>query len=178
MSRILIIIILVCANFFLIGSLVTAQQKISTNSKKSPIEITAENGIEWHKNEKKYIASGNAIAKQGDLIVTSDRLEAYYKDSDKNEENIDVIKAIGNVRIKNKNAFIEGGENASYFLGKEYFIINGENIKLKSKENKLFADKKIEFWRLENIAVATGNAIAKKKMNTLLRLTDLPGTLK
>ena len=178
MSRILIIIILVCANFFLIGSLVTAQQKISTNSKKSPIEITAENGIEWHKNEKKYIASGNAIAKQGDLIVTSDRLEAYYKNSDKNEENIDIIKAIGNVRIKNKNAFIEGGENASYFLGKEYFIVNGENIKLKSKENKLFADKKIEFWRLENIAVATGNAIAKKKMNTLLRLTGLPGTLK
>ena len=82
-------------------------------------------------------------------------------------ENIDVIKAIGNVRIKNKNAFIEGGENASYFLGKEYFIVNGENIKLKSKENKLFADKKIEFWRLENIAVATGNAIAKKNEYTI-----------
>ena len=74
MSRILIIIILVCANFFLIGSLVTAQQKISTNSKKSPIEITAENGIEWHKNEKKYIASGNAIAKQGDLIEVSAKI--------------------------------------------------------------------------------------------------------
>ena len=173
MSRILIIIILVCTNFSLIGSLVTAQQKISTNSKKSPIEITAENGIEWHKNEKKYIASGNAIAKQGDLIVTSDRLEAYYKNSDKNEENIDVIKAIGNVRIKNKNAFIEGGENASYFLGKEYFIINGENIKLKSKENKLFADKKIEFWRSENIAVATGNAIAKKKNEYTIRANRL-----
>ena len=39
MSRILIIIILVLA-IFLIGSLVTAQQKISTNSKKSPIEIS------------------------------------------------------------------------------------------------------------------------------------------
>ena len=104
MSRIPIIIILFCANIFLTKDLVLAQQKISTNSKKTPIEITAENGIEWQKNEKKYIATGNARAKQGDLTVTSDRLEAYYKDSDKNVENIDVIKAIGNVRIKNKNA--------------------------------------------------------------------------
>ena len=163
MIRLSIIIILFCANFFLMEDLVIAQQKISTNSKQKPIEITAENGIEWHKNEKKYIATGNARAKQGDLTVTSDRLEAYYKNSDKGEENIDIIKAIGNVKIKNKNAFIEGGKNASYFLGKEYFIINGENIKLKSKENKLYANKKIEFWRLENIAVATGNAVAKKK---------------
>ena len=135
MSRILIIIILVCTKF-LVEGLVTAQQKISTNSKKSPIEeYCGKYGIEWHKNEKKYIASGNASAKQGDLIVTSDRLEAYYKDSDKNVENIDVIKAIGNVRIKNKNAFIEGGENASYFLGKEYFIVNGENNKSQKKIN-------------------------------------------
>ena len=167
------IVILLFVNFFLLESLVIAQQKISTNSKKTPIEITADNGIEWHKNEKKYIATGNAKAKQGDLIVTSDRLEAYYKDSGKDEENIDVIKAIGNVKIKNKNAVIEGGKNASYFLEKEYFIINGKNIKLKSRENRLFANKKIEFWRLENIAVATGNAIAKKKNEYTIRANRL-----
>ena len=96
-------VILLFINFFLLENLVTAKQKINTNSNKTPIEITADNGIEWHKNEKKYIAIGNAKAKQGDLIVTSDRLEAYYKDSAKDEENIDVIKAIGNVKIQNKN---------------------------------------------------------------------------
>ena len=114
---------------------------------------------------KKYIASVNAIAKQGDLIVTSDRLEAYYKDSDKNEENIDIIKAIGNVRIKIK--MHSSKVKMRHISLKRIFIINGENIKLKSKENKLFADKKIEFWRLENIAVATGNAIAKKNEYTI-----------
>ena len=55
MSRIPIIIILFCANFFLTKYLVLSQQKISTNSKKTPIEITAENGIEWHKNEKNIL---------------------------------------------------------------------------------------------------------------------------
>ena len=94
---------------------------------------------------KKYIASGNAIAKQGDLIVTSDRLEAYYKDSDKNVENIDVIKAIGNVRIKNKNAFIEGGENASYFLGKNILLLMEKILNLSQKKINYSQTKRLNF---------------------------------
>ena len=87
MSKRLKTVILLFVNFFFLEGLVEAQQKISTNSDKKPIEITADNGIEWHKNEKKYIAIGNAKAKQGDLIVTSDKLEAYYSNSKKDEEN-------------------------------------------------------------------------------------------
>ena len=127
------------------------------------VEISADDGIEWHKNERKYIALGNARAQQGDLVVNSDKLEAYYLSSNQNDDNIHTIKALGNVKIKNKSAIIKGGEKASYILDKEYFIINGKNLTLNSKEDNLSANRKIEFWKSENIAVATGNAVAKKK---------------
>ena len=150
-------------NFFLIENHCSSEQKMTTSSNKKPIEISAENGIEWHKNERKYIALGNARAQQGDLVVNSDKLEAYYVSSNQNDDNIHTIKALGNVKIKNKSAIIKGGEKASYILDKEYFIINGKNLTLNSKEDNLSANRKIEFWKSENIAVATGNAIAKKK---------------
>ena len=150
-------------NFFLIENHCSSEQKMTTSSNKKPIEISADNGIEWHKNERKYIALGNARAQQGDLVVNSDKLEAYYVSSNQNDDNIHTIKALGNVKIKNKSAIIKGGEKASYILDKEYFIINGKNLTLNSKEDNLSANRKIEFWKSENIAVATGNAIAKKK---------------
>lgn len=150
-------------NFFLIENHCSSEQKMTTSSNKKPIEISADNGIEWHKNERKYIALGNARAQQGDLVVNSDKLEAYYISSNQNDDNIHTIKALGNVKIKNKSAIIKGGEKASYILDKEYFIINGKNLTLNSKEDNLSANRKIEFWKSENIAVATGNAIAKKK---------------
>src|SRR5262249_58577797 len=46
----------------------------------SPIEIEAEAGIEWRRNEKQYIARGNATAKRGDLTVHADTLTAHYRD--------------------------------------------------------------------------------------------------
>lgn len=150
-----------------------SEQKMTTSSNKKPIEISADDGIEWHKNEKKYIALGNARAQQGDLIVTSDKLEAYYLSSNQNDDNIHTIKALGNVKIKNKSAIIQGGEKASYILDKEYFIINGKNLTLKSKEDNLSANRKIEFWKSENIAVATGDAIANKKNEYTIRANKL-----
>lgn len=46
----------------------------------SPIEIEAESGIEWRRNDKQYIARGNALAKRGDLTVRADTLTAHYRD--------------------------------------------------------------------------------------------------
>ena len=60
-------------SFFLFFNALS-QQKIDTFSNGKPIEIFADKGIEWHKNDKKYIANGNAKAIQEDFIVTSDTM--------------------------------------------------------------------------------------------------------
>lgn len=146
-----------------------SEQKIDTFSNGKPIEIYAEEGIEWHKNEKKYIANGNAKAMQEDFVVTSDLIEAFYADGDDSGTRITILKARGNVKIRNKSAHISGGKIAIFDVKKDYFKITGDNLALVSQDDKLNAKKKIEFWRKENIAIATGQAVAKKEQKYTLR---------
>ena len=56
-----------------------SQQLTNFDNNDQPIEIFADNGIEWHKNKNKYVALGNAKALSGTLSFESDRIEAFYK---------------------------------------------------------------------------------------------------
>jgi lipopolysaccharide export system protein LptA len=44
-----------------------------------PIQITAQNGIEWRQTEQVVIAKGDAKAVRGDVTVTADQLIAWYR---------------------------------------------------------------------------------------------------
>lgn len=140
----------------------TDAQEIFSENNNKPIEIFADQGIEWHKNKKKYIASGNAKAKKGNSIITSDTLEAIYKDDKDSDNKITLIKAIGNVTIKNESNIISGGHLATYNIEKEYFVVNGNKLRVDTDSDKLTANSQIEYWKIKNIAIATGNAQVKK----------------
>jgi lipopolysaccharide export system protein LptA len=44
-----------------------------------PIDITAQDGIEWRQAEQEIIANGDAKAVRGNVTVTADRLTAWYR---------------------------------------------------------------------------------------------------
>ena len=159
--------------FILLPFLLNGQQKINTTGNNSPIEIYAEEGIEWHQKTKKYVANGNTRAIKGDLELTSDVIEAFYEEKNGSESDIKLIKARGNVTIENNETLLTGGQNAVYNLDKDYFLIKGEKLNLKSNGDELKARKKIEYWNKENIAVATGDAIAYQKKKYLLKAEKL-----
>ena len=58
-------------SFFVLLLLSFFKEDINANQSEEPIEIYADEGIEWHKNEKKYVAIGNAKATQGTLSLKS-----------------------------------------------------------------------------------------------------------
>lgn len=62
------------------GDLAHAQGLLNRGS--GPITIDADNGIEWRREEKVYIATGNAKATRGEVTVTAHRLLAYYRERD------------------------------------------------------------------------------------------------
>ena len=64
--------------FFLFFGNVSSQQLSNLNNNDQPIEIFAEEGIEWHKNKNKYVAIGNAKAISGSLSLKSEKIEAFY----------------------------------------------------------------------------------------------------
>ncbi len=139
-----------------------SQQLSNLGDNDEPIEIFAEEGIEWHKNKKKYVAVGNAKAISGTLSLKSDVIEAFYEEKDSSNMNITNVKAKKNVIVEDKKMKIIGGEYAEYKISKDYFLINGKNIILTSEKSTLKSNKKLEYWRSKNIAIATGKAQAKK----------------
>ncbi len=148
-----------------------SQQLTNFDNNNEPIEIFADDGIEWHKNKSKYVALGNAKALSGTLSLESDRIEAYYKEEDSSNMNITEVRAKKNVIVQDKKMKITGGEYAEYKILKDYFLINGKNIILTSEKNTLKSNKKLEYWRSKNIAIATGSAEAKKD-NEFVVLAD------
>ena len=139
-----------------------SQQLSNFDNNNEPIEIFADDGIEWHKNKNKYVALGNARALSGSLSVESDKIEAFYKENDSSSMNITEVRAKKNVVVQDKKMKITGGEYAEYKILKDYFLINGRNIILTSEKNTLKSNKKLEYWRSKNIAIATGKAEAIK----------------
>ena len=148
-----------------------SQQLTNLDNNNEPIEIFADNGIEWHKNKNKYVALGNAKALSGTLSLESDKIEAFYKENDSSNMNITEVRAKKNVIVQDKKMKITGGEYAEYKILKDYFLINGRNIILTSEKNTLKSNKKLEYWRSKNIAIATGKAEAKKD-NEFVVLAD------
>ena len=148
-----------------------SQQLTNFDNSNGPIEIFADDGIEWHKNKSKYVALGNAKALSGNLSVESDKIEAFYKENDSSNMNITEVRAKKNVVVQDEKMKITGGEYAEYKILKDYFIINGKNIILTSEKNILKSNKKLEYWRSKNIAIATGKAEAKKD-NEFVVLAD------
>jgi len=148
--------------FFFFPNWINSQQIINQKQNGEAVEIYAEQGIEWHKNDNKYLAIGNAIAKSGKMSVNSDRIEAFYEESDNSGMDIKLVKAHKNVVVTDENLKIVGGKLAEYNLRKDYFSIFGKNLILTSQENKLESNKKMEYWRTKGVAIASGKAKAQK----------------
>ena len=79
--------------FFLFFGNVSSQQLSNLNNNDQPIEIFAEEGIEWHKNKNKYVAIGNAKAISGSLSLKSEKIEAFYTEEKNSGMNIKEVKA-------------------------------------------------------------------------------------
>lgn len=125
----------------------------------TPIEITAERGIEWQQQSQAYVARGNARAVQGDVTVESDTLTAFYRKDGESSTRIWRLDADGNVRIRSPDETARG-DKAVYDVEKEVLVLTGRNLQLDTQDARITARDSIEYWRARNMAVARGDAVA------------------
>lgn len=127
-----------------------------------PLEINADDGIEWNRNDKTYIARGNARAASGDVEVLADVLTAFYREPAEGEQGsaeIFLLEATGNVRINSPEGSVYG-DKGQYKLEEEVFIMTGGDLRLVSKEDVVTARDSLEYWEGQRKAVARGKAHA------------------
>ncbi|NBX66299.1 MAG: ostA-like family protein [Proteobacteria bacterium] len=127
---------------------------------KEPLEITADESLEWHRTEKLYIARKNAVAKQGPSELHGDTLTATYTEGEK-DGGIDIsrIDAQGNVLV------ISGGSKATgqkgfYDIKTGYSELTGGNLKLETPTDVVTARDKITYLATSKEMNAYGQAKA------------------
>jgi len=161
-------------------------QSLSFSSKDSdPITVTAEQGLEWQQNEKRFIARGKAKAAQGDINVVADELTAYYREKGGtvasgdapaegatedaiNSSEVYRVDAIGNVTIVSATD-VATGAAAVYDFDKAVLVLQGSPVTLTTADGTVTAHRALQYWANEKIAMAEGDAVATDSDKSLGR---------
>ena len=130
-----------------------------------PIEILADDGIEWHQEEKVFVARGNARAIRETVTVDSDVLRAYYRETDGGTE-IWRMDANGSVEIRSPTETIYGDE-AIYDVINGVLVVKGEDIRFVAGDDLITAEQQLEYWETKQMAVARGDAMIKRPDRTV-----------
>ena len=135
------------------------------NDNKDPIEISADNGIEWKRDARTYTARGNALAQQGSTSIAADTLIAYLDEQDE----LSHWEAIGNVKIQTSQS-TSYGDHADYQESTRLLVLTGQNLKVVTENQTVTARDQIEYWRDKDAVVAKGNVvITRPQKNTIIK---------
>ena len=146
--------------YLLTPSLVVSQSlNLATGNNDQPVEITADNGIEWQRDKQIMTASGKAKATRGKARVEADVLRAFYKKNKNGSSNLFRLDAIGSVKITSPTQKLTG-EMGVYDLTKGILVLTGRKVSLISGKNIITANQQLEFYEKKEMAVARKNAIA------------------
>ena len=169
-------------------------------SQGGPIDISASQTLEWHRDQQQVVARGNARAVRDNVTVTADRLVAWYRrkgattapapapapgttldsDADTAGNEIYRVQAEGHVHIFTPTDRIQG-DVATYDIDQAVLVITGHDLKLTTPNEVLTARDDMEYWSQKHMAVARGDAVVVTKDNrrlsadTLVAYTAAPG---
>ena len=133
---------------------------------KLPVDVQADNAIEWHQDEKAYVARGNASAVRGTTTVYGDVLTAYYRESKDKGTDVYRMTAEGNVHVVSPSQQIFG-EHGTYDNDKQFGVMTGAGLKLVTQSDVVTARDSLEYYDNTKLAVARGDAIAVRNQSRM-----------
>ncbi len=136
-----------------------AQTLDLASSNDAPIQVEADNGIEWQQDNEVLIARGNARAMRGGATIFADVLRAYYKRDTTGNSSLHRLDASGKVRILSATETIEG-DSAVYDMAQAVMVVYGKKVSYRSGNDLMTADKQMEYYETAQKAIARGNAVA------------------
>lgn len=124
-----------------------------------PVAIDAD-ALEWHREDKVYVARGNAVATRGDTTVKGSLLTAHYREDPQGGTQVWRFEADGSpvtIATPTQNVI---GQKAVYDIDRAVMVMTGNNLKLTTPTDTVTARDALEYWPDRQIAVARGNAVA------------------
>lgn len=148
----------------------------------APIEVTADNSLEWYQEQRLYLARGNARATQGELSISADTLMARQREKPREGSpssgqtsaasglagggSIDKLTAEGRVVITQGKQRILG-DHAVYDLDARVVVVTGKALRYENGDQVVTARESLEYYDDRKIAVARGRATATQKDNKI-----------
>ena len=148
-----------------------------------PIQVTAQDGIEWRQADHVVIAKGDAKAVRGNVTVTADRLYAWYRrkggdptaaeqvstgataaasapgtDDETAGNEVYRLRAEGNVHIYTASDQA-WGDQGTYDLDQAVMVLTGHALKLTTTNDAMTCRDTLEYWSQKHMAVARGDAV-------------------
>lgn len=122
-----------------------------------PIEVYADDGIEWQQDSLTFLARGNARAIRGEVTVFGDELHAFYRKLPDGGTEIWRLDAIRNVRIvtPGETAY---GDRGVYDVDNAILVLTGKKVRLVTATDEVIANEQLEYWERKQMAVARGHA--------------------
>ncbi len=132
-----------------------------------PVEVLADNGIEWMRDGKRFVARGNASATRGDTTVYADTLTAHYREGAGGKTELWRLDADGHLRIVSPTETATG-DTAVYDIDAAVLVMKGKpEVKLVTPDTTITATDAVEYWSAKRMAVARGNALVVREGRTL-----------
>lgn len=153
-----------------------AQAQLLPSGGDQPIDIDADNALEWHQDRTAYVARGNAKATQGDTTVFGDVLTAYYRQEPGRGNRVYQLVSDGNVRIVSPERDVVG-DRAIYDADRRILVVTGRALKLTTPSEVVTARDSLEYFEGQNLLVARGDAVALKANGDRMRADTLVGQM-
>ncbi|MFA7430286.1 MAG: LptA/OstA family protein [Rhodospirillaceae bacterium] len=139
------------------GALAQGLSLAPGSGERGPIEVLADNGIEWQQSTRRFTARGNATATRGDVSIRADELIANYRETDGGNTDISRLEAHGAVRITSPTQTATG-DSAFYDLDAGQVQLTGRPAKLVTPTETLTAKDRLTYDTVRGIATAEGDA--------------------
>ena len=122
-----------------------------------PLALDAADGVEWRREERIFVAEGDAVARQAGVSIRADRLVAAYRKSESGKLEIFRVDAEGGARVESDGDVATGGR-AIFDLDKSTVVFSGGVLKYARGNSTVTANRKLEYFVKERRAVALGDA--------------------
>lgn len=123
----------------------------------APIEVTAEQGLEWSQDGQRITARGKARAVRGGVTVTADLLIAHYTQAN-SQTQVSRLEAHGNVTIRTATEEATGSL-AIYDVTAATMTLKGAPARIVTATDTITARDGIDYNENTRIAVARGDAL-------------------
>ncbi len=137
---------------------VPAQAQDAAKAGGAPLEITADQTLEWNRNAKQFVARGRARAQQGDMSLDADLLTADYRETAKSNVDIYRLGGEGGVKLESKGGSA-AGDKIVYDVATGLATLTGQDLRMTMPGRTITARERFEYAVPEGRLSAFGSVL-------------------